>query len=79
MVPHAELLDEAYGVAQRLAAGAGVALRLTKRLLGDAFDVDHATAVDREFTAQALCFASEDAREGMAAFLDKRPPTFKWR
>jgi 2-(1,2-epoxy-1,2-dihydrophenyl)acetyl-CoA isomerase len=62
VVPHAELLDEAYGVAQRLASGAGVALRLTKRLLGEAFDVDHATA-----------------KEGMAAFLEKRTPAFTWR
>lgn len=79
VVPHAELLDEAYGVATRLASGAGVALRLTKRLLAESFDVDHATAVDREFTAQALCFASDDAREGMRAFLQKRPPAFGWR
>ena len=79
VVAHDALLDEAYGVAQRLAAGAGVALRLTKRLLAESFDMDHATAVDREFTAQALCFASDDAREGMTAFLEKRPPQFQWR
>jgi 2-(1,2-epoxy-1,2-dihydrophenyl)acetyl-CoA isomerase len=79
VVPHDALLDEAYGVAQRLAAGAGVALRLTKRLLAGAFDHDHAAAVDAEFTAQALCLASDDAREGMAAFLDKRDPVFRWR
>ena len=79
VVPHGDLLDEAYGVAQRLAAGAGVALRLTKRLLAESFELDHATAVDREFTAQALCFASDDAREGMTAFLEKRPPAFQWR
>ena len=79
VVPHDALLDEAYGVAQRLAASAGVALRLTKRLLAGAFDVDHGAAVDNEFAAQALCFASDDAREGMTAFLDKRPPDFRWR
>ena len=79
VVPHADLLDEAYGVATRLAASAGVALRLTKRLLAESFDTDHASAVDREFTAQALCFASDDAREGLQAFLEKRPPAFGWR
>jgi 2-(1,2-epoxy-1,2-dihydrophenyl)acetyl-CoA isomerase len=73
------LMDEAAGVAQRLAAGAGVALRLTKRLLAESFDLDHAAAVDREFTAQALCFASSDAAEGMSAFLQKRAPHFTWR
>lgn len=79
VVAHADLLDEAHGVAQRLAAGAGVALRLTKRLLAESFDVDHTTAVDREFTAQTLCFATADAREGLTAFLEKRPPAFQWR
>lgn len=73
------LMDEAHGVAQRLAAGAGVALRLTKRLLAESFDHDHAAAVDREFTAQALCLSSDDAAEGMSAFLHKRPPEFSWR
>ena len=74
-----DLLGEANRVAQQFAAGAGVALRLTKRLLAESFDVDHATAVDREFTAQALCFGSADAAEGMTAFLQKRPPQFQWR
>ena len=79
VVAGADLLDEATRVAQQFAAGAGVALRLTKRLLAESFDVDHATAVDREFTAQSLCFGSADAAEGMAAFLSKREPEFQWR
>lgn len=79
VVAAGDLLDEAYGVAQRLASGAGVALRLTKRLLAESFETDHAAAVDREFTAQALCFASDDALEGMTAFLQKRPAEFTWR
>ena len=79
VVPHADLLDEAHAVAARLASGAGVALQLTKRLLAESFDVDHATAVEREFDAQATCVTSEDAVEGMNAFLQKRPPSFRWR
>jgi 2-(1,2-epoxy-1,2-dihydrophenyl)acetyl-CoA isomerase len=79
VVAPAELLDEAMVIAEQLAGGAGVALRLTKRLLAESFDHDHASAVDREFTAQSLCFASGDAIEGMAAFLEKRPPQFMWR
>jgi 2-(1,2-epoxy-1,2-dihydrophenyl)acetyl-CoA isomerase len=79
VVPPGRLLDAAGEYAERFAAGAGVALRLTKRLLGAAFEVDAAAAVDREFTAQALCLASEDAAEGAAAFLEKRAPRFEWR
>lgn len=78
VVTPGDLLDETMIIAEQLAAGAGVALRLTKRLLGESFDHDHAAAVDREFTAQSLCFASADAVEGMTAFLEKRPPEFTW-
>jgi 2-(1,2-epoxy-1,2-dihydrophenyl)acetyl-CoA isomerase len=79
VVAPGDLLEEAHIVAEQLAASAGVAVRLTKRLLADSFTSDFATAVDREFTAQALCFASADAAEGMSAFLEKRQPTFAWR
>lgn len=79
VVPAGELLAEADRYARRFADGAGVALQLTKRLLSGSFAVDPATALDREFTAQALCFASADAAEGATAFLQKRPPRFTWR
>lgn len=69
---------EAGELAGRLARGPGVALRLTKRLLTDSFGHDHLTALDREFSAQALCFASADAMEGAQAFLEKREPVFTW-
>jgi enoyl-CoA hydratase/carnithine racemase len=71
--------EDVRALARRLAEGPGVALRLTKRLLADAGELDHSSAVDREFTAQALCFASEDATEGAMAFLEKRPPRFRSR
>lgn len=76
VVERAVLLEEAQGLARRLAEGPGVALRLAKRLLNDAPEIDHATAIDREFTAQAICFASSDALEGATAFLEKRDPRF---
>lgn len=71
-----EFDDAVVSLAARLAGGAGVALGLTKRLLGSSFEVDHAMALDREFTAQALCFSSADAVEGATAFLEKREPVF---
>lgn len=66
-------------LAGRLAAGAAAAQGLTKRLLADAFEVDGALAVDREFSAQALCLSSADAAEGARAFLEKREPRFTGR
>ena len=79
VVPAAGVAGAARDVARRFADGPGVALRLTKRLLGDSFSTDVGAAIDREFTAQALCFASADATEGATAFLQKRPPAFTWR
>jgi 2-(1,2-epoxy-1,2-dihydrophenyl)acetyl-CoA isomerase len=79
VVPAADLAGEAAALADRLALGPGVALRLTKRLLTDASEVDALTAVEREFTAQSLCFASEDAIEGASAFFEKREPRFRSR
>lgn len=78
VVPAGDLLAQAQLLGERLAAGAGVALRLTKRLLADSFQHDHHSALDQEFTAQALCFASADAVEGAQAFLEKRDPVFTW-
>jgi 2-(1,2-epoxy-1,2-dihydrophenyl)acetyl-CoA isomerase len=74
-----ELLREAGRLGARLAAGAGTALGLTRRLLNDSFDSDYLTASDREWSAQALCFASADAAEGAMAFLEKRPAQFRGR
>jgi 2-(1,2-epoxy-1,2-dihydrophenyl)acetyl-CoA isomerase len=74
-----ELISEAGRLGARLAAGAGTALGLTRRLLNDSFDSDYLTASDREWSAQALCFASADAAEGAMAFLEKRPARFRGR
>lgn len=79
VVAASDLMDVAGEYARRLATGPAVALGLTKRLLAGSFEVDAATALDREFTAQALCFASADAAEGAAAFLEKRQPNFVGR
>lgn len=79
VVPSERLAAEAAEVAGQLAAGPTAALGLTKRLLLGSFDLDASTALDREFTAQAIAFASEDAAEGAAAFVEKRAPGFTGR
>lgn len=79
VVADATVVEEAQAVGRRFAEGAGVAIRLTKRLLSASFEVDPAMALDREFTAQSIAFASADALEGATSFLEKRPPRFTWR
>ncbi|HWX87908.1 MAG TPA: enoyl-CoA hydratase-related protein [Solirubrobacteraceae bacterium] len=76
MVEDHELLDTALSWARRLASQAPVALEQIKRVSG-AGDLDE--GIEAEKRAFATAFASEDAKEGISAFLGKRPPSFRGR
>jgi 2-(1,2-epoxy-1,2-dihydrophenyl)acetyl-CoA isomerase len=65
--------------AERVAAGPPYALALTKRLLRTSLDVPVETQLERELVAIKTCFASEDVREAMTAFAEKRAPRFNGR
>jgi enoyl-CoA hydratase len=65
------VLDHALEVAGKLAAKSPVALRVAKRLLNLS-----PGALEREAEEFGDLFASEDAKEGLAAFAEKRPPRF---
>jgi 2-(1,2-epoxy-1,2-dihydrophenyl)acetyl-CoA isomerase len=65
--------------AARLAAGPPLALQLTKRMLANSHSMSMAEALSFEAAAQTVNLVSEDAREGVAAFLQKRTPVFKGR
>jgi enoyl-CoA hydratase len=51
-------------------------LRAAKEAINGGMDVDLATGCKMEIDGFALCMASEDAKEGTAAFLEKREATF---
>jgi 2-(1,2-epoxy-1,2-dihydrophenyl)acetyl-CoA isomerase len=68
---------EAWAYALKLADGPPVALALTKRGLGLALERDLAELMAWEAEAQATCSRTDDAREGVAAFLEKRAPKFR--
>ena len=76
VVPAAELPTQARDLAARLAAGAPRAIALTKRALGAAWEHDLDTALEYEARLQDLAGRTQDHAEGMAAFMDKRPPRF---
>ncbi len=77
VVPAGELdafVDEWAG---RLAAGPPIALASTKTLLNNSFAVSMAQAVEDEARAQNVNFATDDFKEAVRAFLDKREPRFE--
>lgn len=74
----AEALDaEAHDMAGRLASLAPRALALTKHALDRSWSVDLDAALDDEAYRQGIAGATADHAEGIAAFLDKRPPRFR--
>jgi 2-(1,2-epoxy-1,2-dihydrophenyl)acetyl-CoA isomerase len=76
VVPPEALADEARSTAARLAGLAPRALALTKRALERTWSVDLEAALEDEAWRQGIAGASADHREGLAAFLEKRPPRF---
>jgi len=72
-------LDEAKRVARDIAARAPVATRLAKEAVDRAFEGPLTLGVEYERRLLYLALASEDAKEGLTAFLEKRRPEFKGR
>lgn len=76
VVPVAEVVAEAQAVATRLAAGAPRALALTKAALDRSWTNAFADQLELEADLQREAGATADHAEGIAAFLEKRPPRF---
>ena len=74
--PGESLREEGLKAARSLAAKGPVALRAVKQVINRGFDLDLRNACAMEIDALAVCLASPDAREGAAAFLEKRTPNF---
>ncbi len=79
IVPSADLEATVGELAARLAQGPTVALGLAKRLLNRSLDVDRASAFFEESMAQEVVMTSEDAGEGIASFVERRPSAFRGR
>ena len=79
LVAHGEATTAALQWATRLAQRAPLALMHTKRMLRSAAGLDFDRFRATEAAAQAQCADSEDFREGVAAFLQKRAPRFRGR
>ena len=70
--PPEELMDKAMEMAEMIAAQAQVAVRESKRCIRKGIQTDINTGLAFEAEAFGLCFSTEDQKEGMSAFLEKR-------
>ncbi|SRR6266496_6148272 len=76
VVPDGELMDQAMRLAARLAQGPTAALGRVKELLEASATRDYAAQLELEREAQIKSGQTRDAAEGIAAFVEKRPPKF---
>ena len=79
IVPVADLLEDAMKTAATIASYSLTSVMLTKEAINRAFETTQAEGVRFERRAFQSMFATEDQKEGMAAFLEKRPAAFKNR
>ena len=77
VVPAAELESATREWAERLAKAPSFALGVSKRLLNRGTEVDIEAIMDDEALIQAMVMGSDDAKEGMNAFMEKRPAEFQ--
>lgn len=74
--PHDQLMEEAKKLAKSITSAPSVAVELTKRALQRSLDNDLRTQLDYESYAQNICRQTEDHKEGIRAFAEKRKPVF---
>jgi enoyl-CoA hydratase len=79
VVPEGEALNAARELAGEIASNGPVAVRHAKAAANKSQDVDLVSGLEYEADQFALLFATEDAREGMGAFVEKRKADFKGR
>ncbi len=77
VVPHEELQAATLDLAHELAAKPPIALALAKAAVYASDERTLAQCLDVELEHQLQCFKSDDAQEGLQAFLEKRQPRFK--
>lgn len=78
-VDPAELLSSARQLAETIAGKSQVAVRLVKEAVDNGLEMELERALNYEIDLFGLCFASNDQKEGMRAFLEKRPARWQDR
>ncbi|MCG8587878.1 MAG: enoyl-CoA hydratase-related protein [Proteobacteria bacterium] len=79
VVPHAELGEHVRALANEIAANAPLAVQATKRMMRLAMDETFEANVHHVYLQLLPLFRTQDFKEGVASFLEKRPPKFEGR
>ena len=77
VVPQEELMPAVLKLAGKIAKNAPVAVQLSKAAINRGINCDVVTGIAYEAEVFGLCFSTNDQKEGMAAFIEKRKPTFE--
>jgi enoyl-CoA hydratase len=79
IVPQAELVDEALKTAERIASLSRPAVMMAKEAVNRAYETTLEEGIRFERRLFHTTFATDDQKEGMAAFIEKRSPAFQNR
>lgn len=77
VVPGGDLMDAALKLANEIGSKGQLAIRYAKSAINRGIETDIDTGMEIEKDLFALCFATEDQKEAMSAFLEKRPADYK--
>lgn len=77
VVPVEELMTVAITMAKKIISKAPIAVQLCKEAVNEGLDVDLDSGIAYEIEVFGLCFATNDQKEGMRAFIEKRSPVFR--
>lgn len=79
MVPADKLMEEAEALAVKIASNAPLAVKWANSAIKRGLETDIDTGISIEADLFGMCFATQDQKEGMKAFLEHRKPEFKGR
>lgn len=77
VVPADQLESETVKIAETLAKKAPISIGMTKKIMNHHLNRDLKTLLELEAQGQGICFQTEDFKEGVTAFFEKREPQFK--
>ena len=79
VLPHDRLMEETMSYAEQIATQAPIAVQFAKRTLARSLDNSLRAQLELEWPHQVAAFDTDDAKEGIAAFRERRPPRFTGR